>query len=208
MKKLILALLLLVSPIIGPAPAAPDIEIVESIPAGTSLDNPEIRDTREVWLEMIGEARKTLDLEEYYISDEPGKMLEDVLAAIYSAAGRGVKVRVLVDARMVRTYPESVDGLSRRRNVEVRRIDFGAIAGGMQHAKYFIVDGKQVFVGSQNFDTFDGAKPRFLNRGKKRRSVSTLSIPRASARGVEWVDWRALEHIHIGKYKTTRYALK
>jgi hypothetical protein len=27
------------------------------------------------------------------------------------------------------------------------------------------------------FDTFDGAKPRFSNRGKKRRSVSTLSIP-------------------------------
>jgi len=39
------------------------------------------------------------------------------------------------------------------------------------------------------FDTFGGAKPRFLNRGKKRRSVLTLSIPRASARGVEWVDW-------------------
>ena len=37
-------------------------------------------------------------------------------------------------------------------------------------------------------DTFDGAKPRFLNRGEKRRSVSTLSIPRALARGVEWVD--------------------
>jgi len=37
---------------------------------------------------------------------------------------------------------------------------------------------------------FDGAKPRFLNRGKKRRSVSTLSIPRASDRGVEWVDFR------------------
>jgi hypothetical protein len=28
-------------------------------------------------------------------------------------------------------------------------------------------------------DTFDRAEPRFLNRGKKRRSVSTLSIPRA-----------------------------
>ena len=40
-----------------------------------------------------------------------------------------------------------------------------------------------------NFDTFDGAKPRFLNRGKKRRSVSTLSIPQASDRGVEWVDF-------------------
>jgi hypothetical protein len=43
----------------------------------------------------------------------------------------------------------------------------------------------------RNFDTFDGAKPRFLNRGKKRRSVSTLSIPRASDRGVEWVDFHS-----------------
>jgi len=40
-------------------------------------------------------------------------------------------------------------------------------------------------------DTFDDAKPRFLNRGKKRRSVSTLSIPRASGRGVKWVDFQA-----------------
>ena len=152
MKNLILTLLLLVPQIIGPARPAPDIEIVESIPVGTALDNPEIRNTREVWLEMIGGAGQTLDLEEYYISNEPGKMLEDILAAIFSAADRGVKVRVLVDARMYRTYPESVDKLSRRRNVEARRIDFGAIAGGMQHAKYFIVDGKEVFVGSQNFD--------------------------------------------------------
>ena len=38
---------------------------------------------------------------------------------------------------------------------------------------------------NKQFDTFDGAKPRFLNRGLARRSVSTLSIPRASDRGVE-----------------------
>jgi phosphatidylserine/phosphatidylglycerophosphate/cardiolipin synthase-like enzyme len=152
MKKLILALLLLVPQVIGPAPPAPDIEIVESIPVGTSLDNPEIRNTREVWLEMIGGARKTLDLEQFYISNEPGKMLEDVLAAVVAAAGRGVKVRVMVDARMYRTYPESVDKLALQKNIEVRRIDFGAIAGGSQHSKYFIVDGREIFVGSQNFD--------------------------------------------------------
>ncbi len=34
-------------------------------------------------------------------------------------------------------------------------------------------------------DTFDGAKPRPLNRVEKRRSVSTLSIPGALDRGVE-----------------------
>jgi hypothetical protein len=50
--------------------------------------------------------------------------------------------------------------------------------------------------GKNIFDTFDGAKNRLLNRAKKRRSVSTLSMPRAlvlsavegSDRGVEWVD--------------------
>jgi phosphatidylserine/phosphatidylglycerophosphate/cardiolipin synthase-like enzyme len=152
MKKLFLAVLLLIPGIYVPAAPAPDIEIVESIPVGTSLDNPEIRNTQGVWLEMIGQASKTLDLEEYYISNEPGKQLEAVLAAIESAAGRGVKVRVMVDARMYKTYPESVDRLAQRRNIEVRRIDFGVIAGGMQHAKYFIVDGKEVFVGSQNCD--------------------------------------------------------
>src|SRR4030043_339028 len=46
-------------------------------------------------------------------------------------------------------------------------------------------------------DTFDGAKPRFLNRGKKRRSVSTLSIPRASDRGVEWVDFKDIRIYNI-----------
>jgi wyosine [tRNA(Phe)-imidazoG37] synthetase (radical SAM superfamily) len=58
---------------------------------------------------------------------------------------------------------------------------------------------------TSSIDTFDGAKPRFLNRGKKRRflrqaqdtefyrsAVSTLSIPRASDRGVEWVDHLSL----------------
>jgi len=152
MKKLLLAFLLLAPMIYGPAAPAPDIEIVESIPVGTVLDNPDIRNTSDVWLEMIGRARKTLDVEQYYISDERGKMLEPVLSAIDSAAARGVTVRILVDARMYKTYAASVDRLAERPNIEMRRIDFGPIAGGIQHAKYFIVDGREVFVGSQNFD--------------------------------------------------------
>ena len=129
-----------------------DIEIVESIPIGTTLDNPDIRNAREVWLEMIGHAKHTLDIEQFYISNEPRHSMEDVLAAVYAAADRGVNVRIIVDARMYKTYPASVDSLGRHANIESRRIDFGAVAGGIQHAKYFIVDQQEVFVGSQNFD--------------------------------------------------------
>jgi phosphatidylserine/phosphatidylglycerophosphate/cardiolipin synthase-like enzyme len=153
MNKLLLALSL-ACPLFLQAqiPTFADIEIVESTPIGTSLDNPDIRNAHEVWLEMIGRAQQTLDIEQFYISNETGKLLEDVLAAIYRAADRGVKVRVIVDARMYKTYPGSVDSLGRYRNIEARRIDFGAAGGGIQHAKYFIVDGEEVFMGSQNFD--------------------------------------------------------
>ena len=52
----------------------------------------------------------------------------------------------------------------------------------------------------RHVDTFDGAKPLFLNRGKKRRSVSTLSIPRALDRGVEWVDLKGDSSLRKVKY--------
>jgi phosphatidylserine/phosphatidylglycerophosphate/cardiolipin synthase-like enzyme len=153
MKKTLIIFLLAWSCILhAQSSPFPDIEIVESTPIGTSLDNSDIRDAHEVWLEMIGRAHQTLDIEQFYISNEPGKLLEDILAAIYKAADRGVKVRVIVDARMYKTYPGSVDSLARYHNIEARRIDFGAAGGGIQHSKYFIVDGKEVFMGSQNFD--------------------------------------------------------
>jgi phosphatidylserine/phosphatidylglycerophosphate/cardiolipin synthase-like enzyme len=152
MRKIIFTFIFVLPYFLFAQQASPDIEIVESIPTGTSLDNPDIRNTREVWLEMIGHAERSLDIEQFYICNEPGKQMEDILAAICAAAERNVKIRIIVDARMYKTYPECVDSLGRHQNIVTRRIDFGAITGGVQHAKYFIVDGKEIFVGSQNYD--------------------------------------------------------
>ncbi|HTX17390.1 MAG TPA: phospholipase D-like domain-containing protein [Bacteroidota bacterium] len=153
MKRMGVALAVFISfPLAAQVSPQADIEIVESTPIGTRLDNPDIRNAQEVWLQLIGSAKHSLDFEEYYVSNEPGKMLEPVLAAIYAAADRGVKVRLIADSRMYKTYPASIDSLGEHRNIETRLINFGAIAGGIQHSKYFIVDRKEVFVGSQNFD--------------------------------------------------------
>jgi phosphatidylserine/phosphatidylglycerophosphate/cardiolipin synthase-like enzyme len=129
-----------------------EFELVESIPVETSLDNPDIRNTQEVWLEMIRGARKTLEFEEFYVSDAPGEPLEEILNAVADATQRGVRVRFIVDSRMYRTYPGRLDWLSKQKNTEVRKMDMASIAGGVMHAKYFVVDGTQVFLGSQNFD--------------------------------------------------------
>ncbi|HMT11334.1 MAG TPA: phospholipase D-like domain-containing protein [Ignavibacteria bacterium] len=129
-----------------------NIELVESIPVETTLDNPDIRNTLEVWLEMINSAQKTLDIEQFYISNEKGEPLDTVLNAIITASKRGVIVRVIIDAGMYQTYPETADELDKYDNIEVRKIDFKGLTGGIQHSKYFIVDHKEVFLGSQNFD--------------------------------------------------------
>jgi phosphatidylserine/phosphatidylglycerophosphate/cardiolipin synthase-like enzyme len=153
MKSVIFSLVVFLAPcIFAQSTPVSNIEIVESIPVETTIDNPDIRNTHEVWIEMIGRAQRSIDIEQFYISNEPGKLFQDVLAAICTAADRGVSIRIITDARMYKTYPESVDSLGQHRNIETRRIDFHNIAGGIQHAKYFIVDEQEVFVGSQNFD--------------------------------------------------------
>ena len=140
------------SPGQGQIAGHPDFELVESTPVETILDNPDIRNAHDVWLEMINGAQKTLDIEEFYISNKAGEPLEDVIKAIESAADRGVTVRVIAEARFYKTYPETIDRLRKKKNTTVRLLDLGKITGGIQHSKYFIVDGGSIFLGSQNFD--------------------------------------------------------
>jgi phosphatidylserine/phosphatidylglycerophosphate/cardiolipin synthase-like enzyme len=128
------------------------IELVESIPVETTLDNPNIRNTSEVWLEMIQGAKKSLDFGEFYISHKEGEALEPILEAVYQAADRGVNIRFVVDGNMYKTYPETVDKLEKYKNIAVHIYHLNDITGGVLHAKYFIVDGKELFLGSQNFD--------------------------------------------------------
>ena len=86
------------------------------------------------------------------MSDAPGSRLGPVIQAIEAAAERGVTVRILADAHFAKTYPETLDRLAARHGVTVRRFEVGKIMGGVLHAKYFVVDGRETFLGSQNFD--------------------------------------------------------
>ncbi len=131
----------------------PPLELVESTPIETGLGHDEIRDAHEVWVEMIRGAKESVDIAQFYVSNAPSSRLEPVLIAIEKAARRGVAVRVLADKGFYdRNYPESLDRLSDRKGIEVRLYDAKATMGGIQHAKVILVDGSQVYLGSQNFD--------------------------------------------------------
>jgi phosphatidylserine/phosphatidylglycerophosphate/cardiolipin synthase-like enzyme len=128
------------------------VRIVETRPVETALGDPGVPETADAWLRQIRGARRTIDLEHFYLSTWPGEPLEDVLFALGQATRRGVRVRLLLDASMYRTYPRVADSLALQPGFDVRLIDMRRLAGGVQHAKAFIVDGETAFIGSQNLD--------------------------------------------------------
>lgn len=133
--------------------SAPPIQLVETRPVETALGNPDLPAAADVWVEMISGARRTIDLEQMYFTHWPNEPLGPVMDALGAAAARGVQVRLILSSGMYRTYPWPADSLAKLANVEVRILDMKKVSGGgIQHSKHFIVDGEQVFVGSQNFD--------------------------------------------------------
>jgi phosphatidylserine/phosphatidylglycerophosphate/cardiolipin synthase-like enzyme len=130
------------------AAGPPPLELVATLP----IESPErsaLPAAADVWVDMIAGAHTTLDLAEFYLSDAPNSRLGPVIAAVEAALARGVHVRVLAEHSYVHIYPETLDRLARAGAI-VRPLDLGT--GGILHAKYFIVDGHDAYLGSQNFD--------------------------------------------------------
>lgn len=130
----------------------PAIEIVESAPIETEIDEADLRNAAQVWVEMVERAEESLDLAEFYVSNKAGGALEPVIEAVVAAAGRGVRVQLLTEKSFYDTYPETIDRLRQIDGIEVRLFDIRGKTGGVLHAKYFIVDRRELFLGSQNFD--------------------------------------------------------
>lgn len=133
------------------APAG-TLTLVESWPVETTLDHPGIPDAADVWVRLFDGATTSIDLGEFYVSTEPGSRLETVLGALTRAADRGVNVRLAADAKFAKTYPDTLAQLDAHAHIEVRKLDLDPVTGGVLHAKYFVVDSREAYVGSQNFD--------------------------------------------------------
>lgn len=133
-------------------PAAPALQLSGTRPLETALGDSTLPTAQASWVEMIDGAKRTVDLEHFYLSHRPGQALQPVIDALGRATARGVKVRLLLDAAMFTSYPRTADSLARLPGFTLRRIDVKRQGGGVQHAKFMVVDRSDAFVGSQNLD--------------------------------------------------------
>ena len=132
----------------------PGFELVHTAPVETSLVTPDLRDPTTVWCEMFDAAKSTIDIEQFYISGMTGEPLDRVIASLEAAGRRGVKIRFLMEEKgQSESDQVTIDKVKAVPNLTFQMLNWAKVNGsGIIHAKFFVVDGKAAFVGSQNFD--------------------------------------------------------
>ncbi len=153
MKKAIFTAVLFLFFITAAQAAVQKTELIQSIPSETPLAHPSLKFASSEWVEMIRIAKHSIDIAQFYSSSKKGKALEPIIEELRTAAKRGVKIRFLISADLVKAYQSTVDELKSIPGVDFAIYDISKISnGGILHAKYWILDGKRAYVGSQNFD--------------------------------------------------------
>lgn len=133
--------------------ATPLWELVFNAPAETSLGASDLRPAEVVWQSLFDNAQQRIDIAAFYVSGNSGSRLNQTLDRLREAGERGVKIRVLMEEKGTgMSAPETLAMLKAIPNLTFRTLPFGQLTGGIQHAKYLLVDRKQAWVGSQNMD--------------------------------------------------------
>lgn len=124
-----------------------------------------------VWrLRMIGSAKESVTFATFDLRTDQSGM--DVLSAIYDAAERGVKVKLLLDGAyymLLRGEEEVMQALAANKNVEIRIYNPITLKNIFRlnyrmHDKYLIVDSRMYILGGRNTnDIFLGDRKTGIN---------------------------------------------
>ncbi|XP_068106908.1 5'-3' exonuclease PLD3 [Hyperolius riggenbachi] len=139
-----------------------NIVLVESMPEGLVYPekyatNPSVFQT---WLNLISEAKSSIDIASFYwtmtnndthtqhpTADQGEKVLQELL----KLKSRGVALRVAVNPSGSPTKDADINALMES-GAEVRVVNMPSLTDGVLHTKFWVVDGKHLYIGSANMD--------------------------------------------------------
>ncbi|WP_397457303.1 phospholipase D-like domain-containing protein [Pseudomonas lurida] len=143
----------LISPLVQADFSIPGFELVHTVPVDTALGTDDLRQPGPVWSELFDGAKRRIDIGQFYAADHPGSVMDHVIERLEAAGKRGVKIRFLLEEKGLKlSEPTTLERLRAIPNLTFRVLPYARVSGGIIHAKYMVVDGKQAFIGSQNFD--------------------------------------------------------
>uniref|UniRef100_A0AC35U324 PLD phosphodiesterase domain-containing protein n=1 Tax=Rhabditophanes sp. KR3021 TaxID=114890 RepID=A0AC35U324_9BILA len=137
-------------------------KLLESIPTNMTFaeGSPQHMTTFDGWTHLLGKATKSIDLAVLYWNLQENTTLyptsiqgQQIYNLLDSAAKKGLKIRIAQNAPSP-FFPQSDSAtLAAHSTVEVRSLNFSNLIGsGVLHTKFWIVDQKDVYIGSANMD--------------------------------------------------------
>ncbi len=127
--------------------------VVQNYPSDHLMNMDDAELAYEAINKLIISAKKNIDIEVFYITNKPESRLDNyIIKPLIKKARSGIKVRIIVDANMAKTYPDTIDKLSAIPNIKVVKNTYYDDNGGIVHAKVIIVDDTVFYLGSHNLD--------------------------------------------------------
>ncbi|KAG9472957.1 5'-3' exonuclease PLD3 [Eleutherodactylus coqui] len=139
-----------------------NIVLVESIPEGleyapNSTSNPSVFQS---WMYLLSQAERSVDIASFYwtltnndthTKHPTAKEGELILQEMLKLKQRGINLRVAVNPSRSPAKDADINAL-RASGAEIRIVDLPRLTDGVLHTKFWVVDGKHIYIGSANMD--------------------------------------------------------
>ncbi|KAM9134633.1 5'-3' exonuclease PLD3-like isoform 3-T3 [Pangshura tecta] len=134
--------------------------LVESIPVGLDYNHSSPRHLPifQAWMDLLDAANRSVDIAAFYFTLRDSDMQKKepsswqgrlVLEKLRDLPSRGVKLNIAVNS------PQKSDRDTEElasKGADIKYVELERLTGGIVHTKFWVVDGKHVYIGSANMD--------------------------------------------------------
>ncbi|XP_012502523.1 PREDICTED: phospholipase D4-like [Propithecus coquereli] len=136
--------------------------LVESIPQDlpSAAGSPSAQPLARAWLQLLDTAQESVHIASYYwsltgrdigVNDSSSQPGEAILQKLQQLLERNVSLAVATSSPTLARESTDLQALAAR-GAQVRRVPMGHLTRGVLHSKFWVVDGRHVYVGSANMD--------------------------------------------------------
>ncbi|XP_013844725.1 phospholipase D4 isoform X8 [Sus scrofa] len=198
--------------------------LVESIPQDlpSVVGSPSAQPLAQAWLQLLDAAQESIHVASFYwsltgpdigVNDSSSRLGEALLQKLQELLDRNVSLVVATSAPTLARKSTDLQVLAAR-GAQVRQVPMGKFTGGVLHSKFWVVDGRHVYVGSANMDWrsltqdhFDGvptaayfsASPPALCPAGRTRDLDALLAVMGGAR--EFIYASVMEYFPTSRFR-------
>ncbi|XP_066132662.1 5'-3' exonuclease PLD4 [Saccopteryx bilineata] len=143
-------------------PDACQLILVESTPQDLAFaaGSPSAQPTAQAWLQLLDTAQASVHMASYYwsltgsdigVNDSSSQLGEALLQKLQQVLDRNVSLAVATSRPTLARNSTDLQVLAAR-GAQVRQVPMGRLTGGVLHSKFWVVDGRHIYLGSANMD--------------------------------------------------------